>query len=215
MQVERVGDVLAGVGLVVADVQSFPLAEDLDQRHGDTGIAVPQHAQVPEPVLAAQRRCERMHREEQRLRSGAAKPCECLVDGVVVGPVKHLGARLLVRRREPDIAGNDDVVADLQNRLRIPGLAIEIDDQPRIGGEHRRRVQAVGQPLGELGGADVPGDVPGKRVGSQPQRTERAGDHPARMIADQQDRPRRLRLGQDERRRIIRTDERGAGRGGR
>ncbi len=89
-----------------------------------------------------------------------AKASERLIDGVVVRPVEGLGARLLLFGTQPDVTGNDNSVAHLQYRLRVARLTVEVDHQPRVAGEHRRRVQAVRQKAGQLGGADVPSDVP-------------------------------------------------------
>src|SRR5512132_4262107 len=141
VQVERVGAFLAAVGLVVADLQMLALTQDLDQRNGDARIPVPQHAQIPEPVPTAQRRREGMHREEQRLRPASAKPRERLIDRVVIRPMEGLRTCLLLLDSELEITGNDDAVTDVENRLRVARLTVEVDDQTRVAGEHRRRAE--------------------------------------------------------------------------
>src|SRR5512134_32905 len=148
-----------------------------------------------------------MNREEQRLPPASAKSSECLIDRVMIWPVKDLGARLLLFRLECDVTGYDDAVADLENRLRVARLTVEIDDQPRVRGKHRRRVQSLGQPLREFRRADIPRNMLGERDLIQPERSERPRHRSASMIANQQDRPRRLRLYQDVGRGFIGTDQ--------
>src|SRR5205823_4017736 len=60
------------IGLVVADHQSGLGAKGGQQRPRQPGVAVPQHAGVPRPREAVDRRGEAVHRDQRRRPAGAA-----------------------------------------------------------------------------------------------------------------------------------------------
>ena len=63
--------------------------------------------------------------------------------------------------------------------------AIAIDHQARIGLLEHGSAEHLAQPQGQWGNADIPGDVPLKRLVGQTQSCERAGNSAAGVIADE------------------------------
>ena len=60
---------------------------------------------------------------------------------------------------EVAVAGNDPAVRELHDDRRVVAAAIEVDHEPRPAREQRGRGREIGQGPGQLGRADVVGDV--------------------------------------------------------
>jgi hypothetical protein len=82
-----------------------------------------------------------------------------LVDGRVVWPEDGGGARLALLFGNELIARDLDTVAFGEYRPRIGNSPIAVDNQPRLAPEHRRSVQTLSEAAGNVGDADVIGDV--------------------------------------------------------
>lgn len=57
------------------------------------------------------------------------------------------------------VAGDQMAVAAMGDQADMVRLAVEVDHQPRDGGEDRRTLEPRGEAAGERAGADVDGDV--------------------------------------------------------
>ncbi len=136
---------------------------------------------------------------------------------------QHGGDALVVRveqARQPHaplfvgqrlVAGNHAAVAHLAEGLRVIRLAIAVDDEARIAGQHGRCVQRVREATGQFAGADVPGHVlPGGQFG-QAEAVEAPGERAAGVVADDQGRGRTGFAKHDEGCRIVAAEQRGMG----
>ena len=208
MQVYCIGDVPSRIRFVVAHMQPLMPTQEIDQRHRDPWITVPQHPQVPETVLPAERRRKSVHGKQQRLRADSSQTGERHVNRVMVWPVEALRSRLLLGYAEILVAGDDGAIACLEDRLGIAGLAVTVEQQPRIAGEHRWRAKALGQQPGESGRADIVGDMTAQRILVETEVVDRRRNGATGVIADQQDGCRRFRVEHLERRRVVRSDQR-------
>ena len=92
------------------------------------------------------------------------------------------------RRRKSFIAGNGRGLADHGNRACGAGRAVAVDHQPRIALRDQMRVHLVGEPLGDAGNADVPGDVARQFTLGQSEITQHARDRPSVMVTGEQKR---------------------------
>ena len=111
------------------------------------------------------------------------------------------------------VARHRDAVAGLENGLGMARLAVAVDDQARVGGEHGRRIEPRRQAPRHLGGADVPGDVSVEDLRIEAQAAEGARDGPAGMVADEQHGGAAVRVEDREGRRLAGADQRRDGLG--
>ena len=77
----------------------------------------------------------------------------------MVGPVEAGEPPRDLRRVDPGVAGHDGAVRQPHDERRVVLAAVRVDDEPREGGEQRRRAKPLGEDAGERGDADIVGDV--------------------------------------------------------
>ena len=66
MKVDRVGDIASRIRLIVADMEVAGGAQGLDQRHSKARVSVPQDADIPFPLFAAEGRREGVDGQQGR-----------------------------------------------------------------------------------------------------------------------------------------------------
>ncbi len=189
MVLDRViGGVLAAVGLVVADDQARLQPQALEQSPRVGFVVVPQHARVPRPGLAGQRRREAVHGDDQGHGAAAAEPAQHGLDALVVRVEKGREAHAAVVFGQVQVAGDGPAVAFLAEGLHVARRAVAVDDQSRVARQHGRGVQRVGEAPGELTRPDVPGDVlPAGQFG-QAQTVQGLRKRPAGVVTDDEGR---------------------------
>ncbi len=135
-------------------------AEELYRRVRGAGIAIVEHADLPGTIGAAMFEAwrEAVDREDQfgPLRADAAR------ESAVIRRVKAGDARSTI---DSIVAGDQMAVAAMGDQADMVGLAVEIDHQPRDGGEDRGALEPRGEAAGERAGADVDGDVEVEQFG--------------------------------------------------
>ena len=115
---------------------------------------------MPGPVLAFHVRREGVHRKYRWDRTTGSEASQLVIDSVVVGPEKLFRPIMARRLAQAGVARNDRAVTGFGDRARLPWAPVGIDKQPRIAGQHRRRVQPCRQRPSDRSSADVPGYVP-------------------------------------------------------
>ena len=128
-----------------------------------------------------------MHRDQHHTRLSSNAGVDQLGDALVIGREDFTTARLALRWRQILISRDLGQFADRRDRAVEARLAVAVDDQPRIALQYRRRIQRLGQPFGDPGDADIPGDVPLPLALRQAQRAQPVRDRPPGMIAAQQE----------------------------
>ena len=138
-----VGLLVDAVGLVAADAEVGLLREKLDQRVADPPVPVGEDADVPGPrsSLAAEQRRAAVHGDEGGRLRARLPVGEHALDLPVVGFEDLAAARIRFARLKVLVAGDGGAVADGEDRLRIAGPTVAVDDQARIGLEHVGRVE--------------------------------------------------------------------------
>ena len=94
---------------------------------------------------------------------------------------------LALHRGQPLIAGYGGQLTDRRDRAVEAGLPVTVDDQTRIGLQHSCGVERLGQPLGDPGDADIPGDVTAEIAVGEAEHAEPPRDGAAGMVAGQQE----------------------------
>ena len=101
----------------------------------------------------------------------------------MVGVEVALDPRRTVSGGDIHIAGNDDPIADRRDQRRAVGLAVAVDEQARKTREHGDGVEMGGKASGDVGGADVPGDMATEHRVIEAEVAILVGDAAARVIA--------------------------------
>ena len=128
-----------------------------------------------------------MHRDENGAAAGGLALVEQPRERGVVGLEDRPPARRAVVLAKAFVAGDRGCFADDGDRGRVSRRAVAVDHQPRIGLEHRGRVEQRGKPFGDRGDTDVPGDVALALRRIEAERTERARDQPPGMVGCEQE----------------------------
>ncbi len=211
--VDRViGGMLAAVGLVVADDQARLQPQALEQAPRVGLVVVPQHAGVPRPGLAGQRRREAVHGDEQGHGAAAAESAQHRLDALVVRVEKGREAQAAVVLGQVLVAGDGPAVAFLAEGLLVVRRTVAVDDQPRVARQYGRGVQRVGEAPGEFARPDVPGDVlPAGQFGHA-ETVQGLRERPAGVVTDDQGRRPPVLLQHHERRGVVPAEQ---GHGGR
>ena len=211
VRVHRVPHRLARVvGLVFADAEIRQALQALQQRSCDTRVAVPQHPHLPGSADAGIDRREAVHSHHRRHTTLPADALERDADGIVVGVEELLRPLNLLPHRQAPVAGNQDGVAQLDDRGGIAQVTIGIDDEARIPRQHQRGVEHGRQTPGDVGRTDVVGDVLSQGFVTKTQSCEPGRHRVARMITDDEHPCRARRVDDLEGRRLSRCENRPA-----
>src|SRR6185437_10310120 len=143
---------------------------------------------MPGPREAFHARRETVHRDHRRRAPAHSDMRELPIDRGVIG-LEQPGAPLApLRPIERGIGGDRDAVALARDRARIIGMAIAVDDEPRIASEHSGRIEQGRKAARHRGSADVPADMLRQNDLGQAKPIQRRRHNPAGMIAGQQHR---------------------------
>src|SRR5581483_2271597 len=91
--VERIALQLAGVRLVVADLDARDLPQGGEQRQRKARVLVPQDADRPWPGHALPRLGEAVHRDDHRRLAGLKPGLDGAIDGAMIGLVEAVDAK--------------------------------------------------------------------------------------------------------------------------
>ena len=175
----------AMIRLIVADVKSS-LRQPRHQGDGQPPILIPQHAQLPWSGNALPGRRETVKRNQNRI----SQPVDLRRDGVMIRRVEQRDPPRQLRGIHRPVARDDAAVRQFHHQGGIVGAAIKINQQARPAPQHRGGAIGPSQRPGDLGGADVIGDMGFEQAPLQPQAPISSGQGVGGMIAHQQQRRR-------------------------
>ncbi len=120
------------IGLVVADAPVAVAGEEIEERTGETAVAVVEDAQVPRPRVAVVDRGEAVHGDEDACLPLRRAAIERARDGVVMGLEDLARPRPCPGRVEVAVAGDGGVLAERGDRIGNAGRGLE-PTRPVIG----------------------------------------------------------------------------------
>lgn len=178
----------AGVGLVVADNNIAWLSERVDQGIGDPAIRVGQNGGMPGPRLSRPAGREAVNGDQNGQPVSRDETIEDLLDGVMIGAVKLLNPRLTLDRVDGPVAGNDGAVGEPHDEGWIVEAPVGVDQETGKAAENGDRLQALGKPAGDAGGADIVCNMTLEHVVGQAEIVVALGDEIAGVVAEDNDR---------------------------
>ena len=146
-------------------------------------------------------------RDDRRHMAGLPALGDPRLDRVVIGAVQQVDAALQLVLRQAAIRRYLDAVARRRAEIMRVRPAVAVDHQPRVIGVDQSRVESPRQMMRRVGSADVPGDMHVESGLRHAEVAERRRYPVARMIADQQERRRRVRRDDLEGRRLAGSDQ--------
>ncbi len=114
------------------------------------------------------------------------------------------------RRVEVAVARDRGLFAHHGDRVGNVRRPVAVDDEARVAGEHRGRIDEVREPARDVARADVPADVALEDGLVEAEAGERGRHRPARVIAHQHGTGTGLRIEARVRRRVVGPEQRGA-----
>lgn len=139
----------SGVRLVVSHAQAALAAQRPEQRPRQPVVVAPEHAAVPRPDPPPEPVGEAVHGNQCRRLGTTPQGLELTRDRRMIRLEDRADAPLALGHGEPDVARDRRAVARLDDAARPRGVAIAVDHEPRIAGEHGSHPQTTGQRQGE------------------------------------------------------------------
>jgi len=166
----EVGRMLAAVGFVVTHHQARLRAQPCEEARGARFVPVPEHADVPGPGHAAHHWGEGVDGDHHRHHAADAEAASMAAIASWYGSKKQASR---VRRSNSDSAALPGITQPSAlgaEGLGIVRMAITVDDQARVAGQHGGRVQGVGEPSCQFPGPESQAMCCRSPVSSRPSR---------------------------------------------
>lgn len=188
MRINRVvGRMAARIRFVVANEERIMGSQGLQHRHSDPWVTVPQHTGVPGPRRAVKARRETVNTEKNRQPALVFACCDAFLDCPMIRRVQGIAACIPGRLGQPQVARDQDSIADRRNDRSVTGAAVKIDDQPRIIRKYGVRAKTRLQAASDARCADIPRDMVGQIVVGDTEISERGRKTVARMVTNEDD----------------------------